>query len=430
MSKIIVIGAGAAGLMAAYKLSAAGHNIILLEAQDYLGGRIHSLHHPGFSCPVELGAEFIHGNLPVTLGLMKEAGIPTSENGGTFWNITDGKVQQGFGGMSNWHELEKALELVQTDMSIDDFLGKYLNSEEQIGLRDFVKGFAEGYDAGDTSRMSVLAFKDEFMSEDDSAEYRVQGGYSRLIDYMANESRKAGCEIHTSSVATEIIWSRGNATAVSEHGSFTGEKIIITIPAGLLQAESGLGVIKFTPAISEKAKLFQAIGYGNAMKVFLEFKTVFWQKEFYVNRFGKKINELGFIVSDATIPVWWTQFPNNHSLLTGWIGGPGTKKFEANTDEEILDIALESIAYIFGIEKIEISHELKAWKVIDWAKNSFERGGYTYATVEGIKLRDTLNAPIEDTLYFAGEAFYNGAEMGTVEAALASGKKIAELILA
>ena len=429
MSKIIIIGAGASGLMASYLLTKAGHNVTLLEAQERLGGRIHSLHAPGFSVPVEMGAEFIHGKLPVTLSLMKEANIPTLSNNGTFWNADDGILKQGYGAMSGWGTLEAALAQVNTDMSIDEFLDKYLSAPEQTDLRMFVKGFAEGYDAADTSRMSTFAFRDELMAEE-SEQFAVEGGYSRIIAYLAEGSKKAGCEIILSAPVIEIKWSKGYATAITENGSYTAQKVILTIPAGVLQASSGKGVVTFNPPIPEKQKLFQSIGYGNAMKVFLQFHNSFWKQNSYVKRFGKKIQQLGFIVSDAVIPVWWTQYAEDCAMLTGWIGGPRTAQFASDSDEDILQKSLESISYIFGTTKAEIEKELKAFKVIDWAKNPYERGGYTYATVDGMKLRSELGKPVEDTLYFAGEAFYHGPEMGTVEAALVSGKEIAELILA
>ena len=426
MSTVIVIGAGAAGLMVAYSLSKAGHKIIVLEAQDRLGGRIHTLHDPDFSVPVELGAEFIHGDLPVTNELMKEAGIKRTENGGSFWNADNGKLKQGYGSMRDWAVLEKALNEVKEDMTIAAFLDTYLSGHEE--LRMFVKGFVEGYDAADTNRASVLAFRDEWLSEE-GEENRVEGGYSRLIDHMASECKKNACEINTSAVVKEIKWSKGNVEVLTDRGvSYNADKVVVTIPAGVLQEKSGDGAIRFTPAVEKKSDAFQTIGYGNAMKVFLQFKKAFWQDTEYVTKFGKGIKELGFIVSDAAIPVWWTQAPVNAAMLTGWIGGPNTDKFLTMSDEEVLNMAIDSIAHIFGANKEVIQMELKKGKVANWINNPFERGGYTYATVEGLKLRGKLDEPIEDTIYFAGEAFFTGAEMGTVEAALVSGKKTAELI--
>ena len=87
---IIIIGAGAAGLMAAYTLVKAGKKVTILEARNRIGGRIHTINNKSFSKPVELGAEFIHGDLPVTLGLLKAGGIRFSRAGSRCGSTTTG----------------------------------------------------------------------------------------------------------------------------------------------------------------------------------------------------------------------------------------------------------------------------------------------------------------------------------------------------
>ena len=90
--------------MVAMKLSQSRQKVVVLEALNRIGGRIHTLHDPAFKSPVELGAEFIHGNLPVTLGLLKEAGIPYTESGGQFWNASGGELKQATG----WRRLRSS----------------------------------------------------------------------------------------------------------------------------------------------------------------------------------------------------------------------------------------------------------------------------------------------------------------------------------
>ena len=72
---ILIIGAGVAGLFAARNLSAAGKKVIILEARDRPGGRIQTLYDPSFELPVEMGAEFVHGDLELTIQLLREAGL-------------------------------------------------------------------------------------------------------------------------------------------------------------------------------------------------------------------------------------------------------------------------------------------------------------------------------------------------------------------
>src|SRR6476619_6448005 len=94
MESILVVGAGAAGLMAAYELSKKGNQVIILEAANRLGGRIHTVTDPSFSQPIELGAEFIHGDLKLTLSLLKESSIKYRETKGEMLHLKKGKIEK------------------------------------------------------------------------------------------------------------------------------------------------------------------------------------------------------------------------------------------------------------------------------------------------------------------------------------------------
>ncbi len=95
-TEIIVIGAGATGLMAAYELTKAGKRVIILEARNRTGGRIHTLDDTSFFKYAELGAEFVHGDLPVTLKVLKEAGIELMPASGEMWHYNDGKFSKDY----------------------------------------------------------------------------------------------------------------------------------------------------------------------------------------------------------------------------------------------------------------------------------------------------------------------------------------------
>ena len=118
---IIIIGAGAAGLMAAYELSKAGKKVMVLEARNRAGGRIHTLNAP-FSTYAELGAEFVHGDLPVTLQLLKEAGIEATPASGEMWQYHDGQFKKEYQQIDHWNLLIKKLEKLEHDTSIGNFL--------------------------------------------------------------------------------------------------------------------------------------------------------------------------------------------------------------------------------------------------------------------------------------------------------------------
>jgi monoamine oxidase len=97
-------------------------------------------------------------------------------------------------------------------------------------------------------------------------------------------------------------------------------------------------------------------------------------------------------------------------------------------EDEILKEVFNSLAYIFGISAKSISSQLKASKIMQWANDPFAKGGYTYATVGAEMHRKMLDEPLENTIFFAGEALYAGRETGTVEAAFSSGIETAKKI--
>jgi monoamine oxidase len=162
------------------------------------------------------------------------------------------------------------------------------------------------------------------------------------------------------------------------------------------------------------------IGFGSVVKVLLQFKENFWEK---------KRSHFGFVFSHEKIPAWWTQPPEDYCLLTGWAGGPQASELENLDDETILQLSLQSLSNIFEKPLTELKQLLTVSYVANWRKDPFSKGAYSFDTLETKKAREVLNTPIGKILFFAGEALYEGASPGTVEAALVNGKQVAEKII-
>src|SRR3954463_13059502 len=115
---ILVIGAGASGLMAAKELSANSKKVIILEARNYAGGRIDTLPQKHFSQPTEAGAEFIHGNLPLTLQLAKENNIPYTKVEGRMLRRKNGKWQETEEEITGWDEMLDKMNRLEEDTTL------------------------------------------------------------------------------------------------------------------------------------------------------------------------------------------------------------------------------------------------------------------------------------------------------------------------
>jgi monoamine oxidase len=257
------------------------------------------------------------------------------------------------------------------------------------------------------------------MHEQDE-QYRIPGGYGQLIDYLRTASTANGCSIHTGCVVKQIRWEPGRVEAITSGGqAFTAQKAIITLPLGVLQAPPHHSTaVAFEPAIDAQMRAIEQIGFGAVVKVILQFAEPFWLE------YEK---DTGFLLSEETIPTWWTQSTDNSTILTGWLGGPQTARFNDADEGSILQAAVQSLANIFSLPTEKIKGLITASHVARWQTNPYSLGAYNYSKLFTTEARKLLQSPVQDTLYFAGEAMYDGESSGTVEAALVSALDISKL---
>ncbi|WP_461453268.1 flavin monoamine oxidase family protein [Mucilaginibacter sp.] len=430
-SDTIIIGAGAAGLMAAYKLSEAGKKVIVLEARNRTGGRIHTISHESFFKHAELGAEFIHGDLPVTLNLLKEANIAYSPAGGEMVRYAKGQFVEDEALIPNWDILLKKLDDLERDVSIDEFLQTHFGGDEFTVIRDGVIKYVSGYDTADPKKASSFALRNEWNNEDDDAQRRIDDGYCSMINYLADKCKGLGNVIYLSSVVNRVDWKHAEVKVTTTAGEvYQAKKVIIAIPLGVLQADKkDKGAVEFHPPIKQQLQAINNMGFGAIIKFLLEFKYAFWESGDTKKLAGKRLTDMAFLISDEKIPTWWTQQPKNSALLTGWLGGPPAEAKKDNTTEELLQQALQSLSNIFKIDVEELKANLIASNIINWTTEPFTRGSYSYDTVASAEARKLLDAGVDDTIFFAGEYLYDGPAMGTVEAALTSGQNVAQKLL-
>lgn len=412
---VLVIGAGASGLMAASILSERSFKVTVLEARDRIGGRICTLHN-GFSIPVETGAEFIHGEQPLTMSLVEESKTVLSRLTGNHFRLSKGELQHGDFFNEQWNYMLQELQKLKSDMSMASFLEEHFKQDDYNDLRESVKGFVEGFDAADLESVSAMALKEEWSHTDDEHQYHIRNGYSALIHHLEKKVQSTGGIIILSSPVNEIQWSDGKVSVSIPDGHvYEADKVIVTIPLGVLQKD----VIRFSPSLPKHEKSFKNIGFGGVIKFLFEFNHPFWETQI-----KRPLKDIAFLFSDAVIPTWWSQLPDKTPILTGWLGGPSTRS-SVHTPEVLYEKAITSLSYIFNCPVNEIEKEIKQWHIADWLQDRYASGAYAYATVDTHEARKILLTPVNNTIYFAGEAVYDGAAMGTVEAALVSGRDVA-----
>jgi monoamine oxidase len=177
-------------------------------------------------------------------------------------------------------------------------------------------------------------------------------------------------------------------------------------------------------AARERAAATADIGFGNVAKILFRFATKWW-----ADHGRRDLADLSFLLSDATVPTWWTQHPAAYPVLTGWFAGPKADGVSSLTEAALIDVGLASLAEIFDLPVDRIRRDLVASRAINWGNDPFARGAYSYATPRTREAQSVLRKSNGDAIFFSGEALYAGPDMGTVEAALARGQETAQTIL-
>jgi monoamine oxidase len=431
---VLILGAGVAGLSAAIDLSRAGLHVELIEGRERIGGRVFTRFDQNLNHAVELGAEFIHGLPPEIWLPLQERNIDVTEVEGDFWCSTNGKLEQcGF-----FREVEQILSKMD-DRSPDQSFLEFLAQRFPGGERDEAKrraiAYVSGFNAADPAQVSV-----HWLVHSREAEEQIQGdrafhiarGYQTFLRLLTDELTSRQVPIHLGTTVQGISWQQGSveisATSVGGDQIFSAPHALITFPLGVLQAAARGDGIRFDPQLpAEKIHALEKLAMGNVVRVTLFFRRRIWE-DLAVD--GTTLAGMSFLFPDDKLfPTWWTQMPDPVPMITGWAPAASADNLRGMSEGRIVQKAMETLAGLLCMEVSKLQSELASAYFHDWDSDPFSLGAYSYVRVGGEGCQQTLGAPVDDTLFFAGEATDTSGHNGTVHGAIASGKRAARDIL-
>lgn len=420
---VVVIGAGAAGLLAARRLAEAGRRVVVLEARDRVGGRISSEEPRGWRGAVELGAEFVHSGNEVLEAVLKEAKVRKRPIEERHWLAGDGRQAR----------MDDAWDRIYAVMGKigPRFRGDFARWLERHGDdvpapdRALAEAFVKGFNGAPLERMSARALFEA--SKEDEEQFRPSKRYASVAEILARQLVGAGGRVELRREVRRVVWSRGGVQVVDRRGDgWSGRCALVTLPLGVLKAKDGeRGAVRFEPRLAGKEKVLANIESGHARRVVLRMREDIWRRgPIPAAMRAREGRAFGFMHSEEdAFPVWWSEAPR--PVLVGWTGGPAAAAMSGWSEAKVVRAACAALAKLLGCAEKQVRAAVLEARTHDWAADPFTRGAYSFAVAGAEQAPERLARAVGGVLFFAGEATADVLELGTVHGALASGERAA-----
>lgn len=440
---VIIIGAGYAGLTATHELLKTEKNVLLLEARDRVGGRVHTQRFDDGSY-VDLGGAWVGPTQDRIYALAHEFGVET------FRTFDQGESTQFFRGqvkrykglipplpvgallsldmaIKAMNKLAKTVDLIEpwktlNARQLDSMtLATWMQRQMRFDVaRQFFKIAAEAIWAADPAEISLLHALfyvksgrnlDTLMNVKDGAqEERFVGGAQTIADRMA--ATFTDRIIYDSPV--RAIRQDGEQVRVStEQATYVAQRVIVTVPPALQSR------IDFQPLLpAQRAQFIQRMPMGAVWKCYAFYEKPFWRE--------KGLNGLA-ATPDGLITVTFDNSPKaaNQGVMMGFVLGNQAKEFSGLSDEDRKRSALQAFATFFGPEA------LTPIRYLDHSFMNEEWSRGCYAGVPGPGLWTTLGPVLRQP---TGRIHWAGTETsdvwnGYIDGAVRSGERVAREVV-
>ncbi|NEQ71443.1 MAG: FAD-dependent oxidoreductase [Symploca sp. SIO2D2] len=417
--KVLVIGAGIAGLAAARKLQSQGKTVTVLEGRDRLGGRI--VTNRSLGLPIDLGASWIHGvrRNPITK-LARDfqlTTLPTDYE--SLQLFLDGRVlspdivkkgrkltERLLSAATSWGYQQD--EDVSLDAGIQQILSKkQFSVQEQQVIKWWLDSEVVGDLALDLDQLSLHEWQEgkEFSGDD----YLFPNGYDQIIEKLA-----ADLDLRLEEKVVEIKYGNQEVVVTTENNSFSGAAAIVTLPLGVLKSNT----VKFNPPLPPaKQQAIKRLAVGLFNKVVLLFPQQFWDKQEIIGSISQNPTNFHYFLNYAHY--------QDKPVLIAFTGGSYARLIESLSESELVAAIMGNLRQMYGKTIPNPQAVLRT----QWATEPFAYGSYSASLPVGVTSteREILAQSVDNLLFFAGEATSSNYP-GTVHGAFLSGVKAASEI--